>query len=45
MQWDSFGEDIHRSIREDRLKNINAIMLIFDLTDEVTLENLIVWND
>lgn len=44
MQWDSFGEDVVRSIREDRLKNIDAVVLVFDLTDEASLENLMQWN-
>jgi GTPase SAR1 family protein len=43
-QWHSLGEDILKSIKEGPLKNIDAVMLIFDLTDELSLENLILWN-
>lgn len=33
-----------KSIKEGRLKNIDAVMLVFDLTDEVSLENIMLWD-
>ena len=43
--WDIAGQERFKFIRKTFFRGATAALLVFDLTREVTLENLSVWND
>lgn len=43
MKWDTAGQDRFRTITNSYYRNANGIMIIYDLTDRESFENVQSW--